>query len=203
MFRDDPLLFKPGAWYLYTGFGWNLIALAMQEAAGIPFETYIKDHVLVPLHMQHTFPDMRDSMLRKAVFYSRNRKGLRPAFPVDNYYKLAAGGYLSTSDDIAKLGKAYLQGNFIPETIAAPFLTAQEAAGASTYYGIGWEVSFDHKNRPFYGHTGNGVGGYAFFRIYPAQQMVFSILVNVTAPGIDKEIRIITDRIIDAAAGKK
>ena len=67
----------------------------------------------------------------------------------------------------------------------------------------GWEVSFDHKNRPFYGHTGNGVGGYAFFRIYPAQQMVFSILVNVTAPGIDKEIRIITDRIIDAAAGKK
>ena len=202
---NDPLLFKPGTSYLYSSYNWNLIALAMQEVIGVPFEVYIKEKVLMPLQMHRTIADTQDTISNKAVFYTRNRrKGQRIASPVNNYYKLAAGGYLSTSDDIAKLGNAYLQGNFIPEIIASQFLTSQKTGTNRTHYGIGWEVSFDDENRPFYGHVGNGIGAYAFFYIYPAQKMVFSILMNVTNPGVDEELRKVIDYIIDGAfSGEK
>lgn len=204
MFKDDPLQFSPGSGYLYSSFNWNLLALAMQEAAGMPFDAYIKEQILEPLQMLHTLPDTQDSIPGKAVFYTRSRKTkFRPAFPVHNAYKLASGGYLSTTADIAKLGNAYLQHHFIPENIASRFITAQEVNGASTWYGIGWEISFDSNNRPFYGHTGNGIGGYAFFRIYPAQHLVFSILVNVTHPGIEEELQTIADHILNATVRKR
>ena len=199
-FKDDPLLFKPGTDYLYSSFNWNLIALAMQEAAEMPFETYIREKVLVPLQMHHTIAETRDSIPGKAVFYSRRRrKGLHPTFPVNNYYKLASGGYLSTASDIARLGRTWLEGRFIPGSIAPQFITSHKIDERAIWYGIGWEISFDHKNRPFYGHTGNGIGAYALFRIYPAQHMVFVMLMNVTRPQIDEELHRIIDHIMDGA----
>ena len=45
-----------------------------------------------------------------ATFYSPSGNGFRQAPPVNNEYKLAGGGYLSTATDIALLGQAYLDG---------------------------------------------------------------------------------------------
>ncbi len=195
MFQDDPLLFEPGTSYAYNSYDWTLISLAMQEASGMPFEEYVEENVLKPLGMEHTFPEGNSPILNKAVFYSKKgKRKFRLATQVDNFYKLAGGGYLSTATDILKLGNAYLKGDFIPSTITHQFLSSQELGEQLTYYGIGWEVSYDHKKRPYYGHIGNGVGGYAVFRIYPAQNMVVSILINVTNPQIEKK----TDKIIDA-----
>lgn len=200
LFKDDPLLFKPGTDYLYTSYNWNLIALAMEEASGTPFETYIKENVFVPLQLQHTMAETQDMLTGKAVFYNRRRRRkFREAPLLNNYYKLASGGYLSTSADMARLGNAYLYGNFIPESVAAQFLTAQRTTAKSTYYGVGWEVSLDRKRRPYYGHIGNGIGAYGFLYVYPEHKMVFSMLINVTNPGIDEELRTIIDLIIDGA----
>ena len=73
------------------------------------------------------------------------------------------------------------------------FLTAQQVDGNSTYYGLGWQVSEDAKGRKFFGHVGNGVGGYANFFVYPKEQLVFSIMINCTDPKIQEEL----DAIID------
>lgn len=121
-------------------------------------------------------------------FYSKNRLGFRPAIPVNNFYKLAGGGYLSTSADIAKFGQAYLDGTVLSEEISTQFLTSQSVKGKPTYYGLGWQVSEDAKERPFYGHIGNGVGGYSNFFVYPEEQMVFAILLNCTDPKVQDDL---------------
>ncbi|MBU2948998.1 beta-lactamase family protein [Zobellia uliginosa] len=131
-------------------------------------------------------------------FYSKNRLGFREAIPVDNFYKLAGGGFLSTTEDIAKLGQAYLQGKVISSKLQKDFLTAQKINGASTYYGLGWQVSEDVKGRPYYGHVGNGVGGYSNFFVYPNENMVFSILTNCTDPKIQLELDVIIDQFISS-----
>lgn len=206
IFKDDELLFKPGTNYHYNSFDWVLISLAMQEASGVPFEEYVQEKVLKPLDLQNTFPEnIRSSAVETfekydhdlATFYSRKRTGFRKAIPVNNQYKLAGGGYLSTSDDIANFGQAYLNNEVLDKTVISEFLTSEHIYGSPTYYGLGWQVSEDKKGRAFYGHVGNGVGGYSNLFIYPKEQMVFSILINCTNPRIQD----ILDNSIDMIIG--
>ena len=205
IFKDDDLLFEPGTEYNYNSYGWVLISLAMQEVCGIPFEEYVQKKVLHPLNMTNTMPDQiiptlpndldkAKKVAERSRSYTKNRLGFRVAISVNNFYKLAGGGYVSTSEDIAKLGQAYLEGEILDKKTRSQFLTSQTANGTSTYYGLGWQVSKDKKGRPFYGHVGNGVGGYSNFFIYPDQQIVFAILVNCTNPGIQDEL----DKVVDA-----
>ncbi len=115
IFQDDPLEFPPGTDYLYTSFDWVMLSLAMEEVSGMPFSEYVKKEVLDPLGMHSTnveFPEASRS--NKAIPYTRRRSGFRLAIPVDNQYKLAGGGYLSTSEDLAKLGQATLENALIP-----------------------------------------------------------------------------------------
>lgn len=220
IFKDDDLLFEPGKDYLYNSYDWVLISLAMQEVSSIPFEEYVHDKVLNPLGMTNTFaPDCQaepveahfeiEKILRQAqqdkvtlegnvsTFYSKNKLGFRKAIPVDNFYKLAGGGYLSTSEDIANFGQALLEGKLFNDEMVVEFLTSQIVNGNPTYYGLGWQVSEDEKGRPFYGHVGNGVGGYSNFFVYPNEQMVFAILVNCTSPGVQKEIDEVVDVLLN------
>ena len=213
IFKNDPLVFVPGEDVLYTSFDWVMISAAMQEASGIPFEIYVQDKVLNPLGMTNTYvpkrysePSERSSMVqvneitatleknKVVTFYSKCLASFRKAIPVDNFYKLAGGGYLSTSEDIAKFGQAYLDKKIgVKEKILNQFATTQHIHGKPTYYGLGWQVSEDAKGRAFFGHVGNGVGGYSNFFVYPQHQMVVSILINCTDPKIQPAL----DDIID------
>jgi len=216
IFKDDDLVFEPGTDYLYTSYDWVLISLAMQEASGISFEEYVEEKVLQPLGMTRTFaplshvePDAGlnnknslhtskqqslDLIKEISAFYSKNKLGIRKAIPVNNYFKLAGGGYLSTATDIAKFGQAYLDKNILNDEVIAPFITAQTINTSSTYYGLGWQVSEDKKGRRFYGHVGNGVGGYSNFFVYPDEELVLVILTNCTNPEIQEDL----DEVIDA-----
>ncbi|NNJ88661.1 MAG: beta-lactamase family protein [Eudoraea sp.] len=185
VFQDDPLEFAPGTDYLYTSFDWVMISLAMEEVSGMSFSEYVKKEVLDPLGMHSTYVEYPGvARIHKATPYTRRRSGFRLAIPVDNQYKLAGGGYLSTSQDLAKLGIAILDNFLIPLEIKAEFLTAQWIKGKSTYYGLGWQVSEDAKGRPFIGHVGNGIGGYSNFLVYPEEEVVIALLINCTDPGI-------------------
>lgn len=199
LFENDPLLFEPGKGYLYTSYSWNLLSLAMQKAVDKPFETIIKNEVLIPLSLSHTFPDKQQSVVGKATFYKK--KGWRRFVEVpnvNNYYKLAGGGYLSTSEDVSKLGNAYLSNEFLSESIKKEFTTSQKIGDKLTYYGVGWQASFDHARRPYFGHVGNGYGGYGIFYVYPDDEVVVAILMNCSNPNQDKKFKAIIDAVFDA-----
>ncbi len=218
IFKDDDLIFEPGRGYFYNSFDWVLVSLAMQEASGVPFEEYVQQKVLHPLGLENTFaechPDrsrglgdtpldeestaLSSGQSRQGLtkFYSKNRLGFRTAIPVNNFYKLAGGGYLSTSSDIAKFGQVYLDGEILNGQIRSQFLTSQTIKGKPTYYGLGWQVSEDAKGRPFYGHVGNGVGGYSNFFVYPEELMVVAILVNCTDPKVQGELDEVVDTLL-------
>lgn len=204
VFKDDPLLFEPGSGYEYTSFDWVLLSLAIQESSGIPFEEYVCNAVLKPLEMKHTFsPDagksdelmFESNSLKRlsiplelkenlATCYTKIRLGFREAVPVNNFYKLAGGGYLSTTADIAKLGQAYLDGYPLDAKVLSEFLTTAMVQGKPTYYGLGWQVSEDEKGRHYYGHVGSSVGAYSNFFVYPEERMVFAIVINCTDPKV-------------------
>ena len=185
IFKNDPLLFAPGTNFHYNSFDWVLVSLAMQEACGCSFEEYVAKEVLLPLGMSHTFSeDPAKDVPNKATCYTKRKSGFRLAIPVDNRFKLAGGGYLSTSEDLAKLGQAYLDQIIAPGEVTQQFLTSQVVAGNPTYYGLGWQVSMDQEGKPYFGHVGNGIGGYSNFYVYPEQEVVISLLINAPNPRI-------------------
>ena len=195
MFQDDDLKFKPGMGYLYNSVDFVLLSVAMQEASGVAFEDYVREKVLHPLKLKHTYaPNEKELSLRAkrdisiSEFYTKRATGFRKAVEVSNFYKLAGGGFLSTSHDIASLGQAILEQRLLKKETWGRLLTAQTVNGKSNYYGLGFQVSQDSQGRAFVGHVGNSVGAYTNFFVYPKDNCVFSILTNCTNPGIQKDI---------------
>ena len=200
LFISDPLVFPPGQGYLYNSFDFVLLSLAMERAAGIPFPDIVQERVLDPLGMTQTYMEIPgEPWPGQAVFYTRAGGTFRLAVPVDTRYKLAGGGYLSTVSDICRLGQSYLGGNAIPEQLEKDFLTAAKVKGASTCYGLGWEVSHDPEGRRFFGHTGNAVGAYTNFKIFPDTGMVVSILINASVPEVQPVLDEVTGVLLDSA----
>lgn len=199
LFSADPLLFAPGTKYSYNSYNWNLISVAMQKASKVPFETYMLENVFIPLQMNRTFPDRGAIQPNQAVPYSKG-KNFSKATQVNNFYKLAGGGFLSTSSDIARFGNAILGKQFLPKEIQQEMLVSQCIdTGEDTGYGIGWQSGSDWNNRLRYGHIGNGIGGYAWFFIYPETEMVIVMCFNVTNPSMDSYLQRIIDYLHQGA----
>ena len=199
IFKDAPLFFEPGTSYLYNSFDFVLLSLAMQEACGMPFEKYVKENILMPLGLKNTFSpedfDVSSSAIRnKTQFYTKRTVCFAEAVEVNNTYKLAGGGYLSTCDDVAQLGQAILERQLLKSETYEQLLASQIINGKPTHYGLGFQVSQDASGRKFVGHVGNSVGAYTNLFIYPEQEKVVAVLINCTDP----KVQPILDEAIDA-----
>ena len=206
VFKDAPLQFQPGKGYLYNSFDFVLLSLAMQEASGVSFEEYVQDKVLEPLGMHHTFspnqveknPSVLTAKgLQKARFYTKTRGGFKQAISVNNQYKLAGGGYLSTASDIGKLGMAILEGKLVRPDLMGEILTSPKVNGKATYYGLGFQVSQDGQGKPFVGHVGSSIGAYSNLFVYPKEEIVIAILVNCTDPKVQDELHAIVKYLVE------
>lgn len=185
VFQDDPLLFEPGTSYHYNSYDWVLLSLAIEEVTGQSFEQFVRKEILDPLGMQLTRPEVPiESDPNIAQFYTRGRTGFRKASQVDNRYKLAGGGYLTTAEELALFGLACLENRILDMDTMDEILSPQMVGLQNTYYGLGWEVSEDNKGRPYYGHRGNSVGAYTNFYLYPEQNLIFVSLINCSDPGV-------------------
>ncbi|MBO0342943.1 MAG: serine hydrolase domain-containing protein [Bacteroidota bacterium] len=194
VFKNDPLFFEPGKSYLYNSFDFVLLSLAMQEASGTPFPDYVKEHILTPLGLKYTFSPEGLDFSSKTRFYTKRSLYFQEAVQVNNTYKLAGGGYLSTCDNVATLGQAILERKLLKNETYEQLLTSQTIDGKPIYYGLGFQVSQDSKGRPFVGHVGNSVGAYTNLFVYPGQKKVVAILINCTDP----KVKPILDEAIDA-----
>jgi CubicO group peptidase (beta-lactamase class C family) len=185
IFSADPLEFAPGADYLYSTYGWNLVSAVVQQASGERFLTYMRHQVLDPLGMTGTVAEHNDSIVPfRGRQYQRGQDGrLLNAPGVNNSNKWAGGGYLSTASDLVRYGSAYLEPGFLePETISLLWTSQRTASGEVTGYGIGWRTGVEEGRREVW-HTGGAVGGSTILLIWPAEHIVVSILTNLEDAG--------------------
>ncbi|MDO4879903.1 MAG: serine hydrolase domain-containing protein [Capnocytophaga sp.] len=200
-FANDPLLFEPGTKYFYNSYDFNLISLAMQNACKMPFEAYVNENIFAPLQMENSVPDMGFLLPNEAIPYSGSgKKAFHRATDVNNFYKLAGGGFLSSANDINRFGNAILGETILSPDYQKMMLESQKLKnGNNTGYGIGWQVAKDWNNRLYYGHIGNGIGGFAWFYLYPEEEVVVTMLFNITNPSIGSYIHRIVDYILQGA----
>ena len=95
----------------------------------------------------------------RSRYYEVDEGGVYNSPWVDNSYKWAGGGFLSTSEDLVRFGNAHLGNDFLqPATIEMLWASQQTDAGEKTGYGIGWFDEMDAEGRRVVRHSGGSVG---------------------------------------------
>jgi CubicO group peptidase (beta-lactamase class C family) len=188
IFKDDPLLHEPGSKYAYSSYGWNLISAAMETAAGQDFLTYMEEQVFKPLDLDRTYAEHMDREYKDRVrFYDLDNDQPKLSPYVDNSYKWAGGGFISTAEDMIRFGEAHLRPGFLDEATWLTFIKSQtDNSGKLINYGIGWRSGQDSKGRDWFGHSGGSVGGTSFLAIYPEEELVVVTLVNLSSAGLNR-----------------
>jgi serine beta-lactamase-like protein LACTB, mitochondrial len=126
-----------------------------------------------------------DIIEQRALFYSSvaKDKKVQNAALVDNSYKWAGGGFLSTSEDLVRFGTALLQPGFLrAESLALLFTPQKTKGGEKTKYGIGRFVTRSKSGRQIYEHSSGSVGGSSEVIIYPDAHLVGAFVRNFSGP---------------------
>ena len=137
------LVIEPGTRWQYSGGGYTLAQLIVEEVTGEPFADYVRDAVLRPLGMANSDYHLSDELMsRSSIAY--DERGVPTPNP--RFTEQAAAGLHTTVEDLATFAAAALvtddgevpgRGVLSPETIAL-MLTPASASGES--YGLGYEV---------------------------------------------------------------
>ena len=161
----------------------------VEGASGHDFLTYIRDVVFRPLGMNDTVADFVTSIIpHRAGFYVRDDHGNLVNAPfVNNSYKWAGGGFLSTTEDVLRFGNAHLGEAYLSHDAKQLLFTEQQTRdGDSVGYGFGWFIGVDSHGRRLWSHAGGSVGGTSLLIIQPETRVVVVGLINLS--GADNDV---------------
>jgi serine-type D-Ala-D-Ala carboxypeptidase/endopeptidase len=149
----------PFDWKNYSNLGASVLGYALTKAASKSYEELLQAFITRPLHMTHTTSVLSPVLIeRYATPYNAiGEKGFRQDFGVF----VAAGGILSTANDMMKFIRANLQP--AKTGIAKALRLAQEIhrARGENNVGLGWHIETIGK-RVIHSHA----GGTGFFTSY-------------------------------------
>jgi serine beta-lactamase-like protein LACTB, mitochondrial len=183
IFENDPLVAPPGTAFHYSSYGFDLLSAVIESASGENFLAYMQRHVFTPLGLVDTTADQNRSIVEeRSRFYEREQDGTTDNAPyVDNSYKWAGGGFLSTSEDLVRFGSALLHPGFLSENSLHLLFTSQKTiSGQETGYGMGWFVHKSKSGQRIYEHSGGSVGGTSQLIIYPDTGVVVALVTNLS-----------------------
>ncbi|RYY54400.1 MAG: hypothetical protein EOO09_14510 [Chitinophagaceae bacterium] len=179
VFSSDTLLSVPGSRFHYSPFGFNLVGAVIEKITGKTFTDYVQQEILRPLQMAATFPDgMNVSGTDGSRYYDADGSEGKTG---DLSYKYPAAGFVSTCDDLIRLGLAMGDG-FIPDRYRDLLVTEQHTdSGIPTGYGMGWYTGKDASGRRIWYHYGDSFTGSSGLLVYPDEQLVLAFLANSQA----------------------
>ena len=202
IFADDPLLHEPGTAFSYTSHGFNLISAVVKGAAKQPFLDYVREAVFRPLGMRDTVADFVTPIIPgRTRYYVRDAEERAVNAPfVNNSYKWAGGGFLSTTGDVLRFANAHLDDGFLSKSSRELLFTEQRTRdGEGVGYGFGWFIRTRDDGRRLLSHSGGSVGGTSLMVMEPDTRVVVVGLINLTGAN-NSVVREVLDLFIDAAA---
>lgn len=188
IFAADTLMHEPGTRFLYSSYGWNLISAVIEGATGASFLDHMRQEVFLPLEMLDTVADHPDKLIAHRVrFYIRNEEGLLLNAPfVDNSYKWAGGGFVSTPIDVVQFGIAHLTSTFLDDTAKGLLFSEQRTnTGEPTGYAFGWNVEMRVDDLRYFSHRGGAIGGTSLLVIQPDTGVVVAAMINMSNANLE------------------
>lgn len=213
--KDYPdLACGPGKASVYSNPHFLALARIIEEVSGEPYDTYVINHLLVPLEME-------TSSFQFVEANERYAKDLYPATRIDQFvaelndyrgpgqqefvlqkgeslatlndYQILPpwGGLRGTPGDVTHFVQMHLSGGrygdhqiLQPETVAAMRAMQMSTDGSPLGYGLSWWIGKDDFG-DFYYHVGNGAGSESTMRLYP--DLNLGVVVMSNAKGYQRD----------------
>ena len=184
IFEDDPLINEPGTEYSYSSYAWNLISAVVEGASGEPFLEFMDREVFGALGMGQTVADRNRPIIpHRTHFYVRDADGQVVNAPyVDNSYKWAGGGFISTPEDLLIFANGHLEPGYLQaETLELLFTSQALRDGTETGYGVGWRSSENAHGERIVAHGGGSVGGRTHLTMNRDTGLIVAIVANLSS----------------------
>ncbi len=178
-FKESPLVNQPGEKYSYTTHGFILASAVVQRAGKQRFADQVRERIAAPAGMTTLQPDYQwvDLPNRAAGYTRKGGKVIRDT-DTDVSWKLGGGGYISNIDDLARFAVGLLNGAFTnPQTQAQMWTRQRTNAGATTKYGLGFNVSGAGRDLKI-SHSGSQEKAKTRMVIYPERGTGVVVMCN-------------------------
>lgn len=179
--RKRPLDFPPGTRWSYSNAGYVLLGAVIEKVIGGPWHAAAQELLAQPLGLRDTrYGDESALIARRVAGYTTDSRtrAVRNAPAISSSIPAAAGGLVSTADDLLRWMRALTDGRAVGrhgfEQMMAP---PDKLPPSAERYGLGlylWSV----RGHLMVGHTGQ-IDGFASILAYlPEQDITIVVLAN-------------------------
>ncbi|GAB3840553.1 serine hydrolase domain-containing protein [Hymenobacter jeollabukensis] len=182
--KEQRMEYEPGTRAGYVSSDYWILQYLLEQKLHQPYYTLLKQHVLDPLGMRHTFVNQNDDngirthevLPREAAVYSY----------FDNRYHVSdmqfgrtgytAGGLYTSLTDFTRIAQVLDEGTFLKPATQAMLLTGSPMkTGGTGFAGLGFMVE-QYQGHPVAGHSGGPA--LADFLRFTDQKLTLLVLTN-------------------------
>ncbi|MEZ5344913.1 MAG: serine hydrolase [Pyrinomonadaceae bacterium] len=179
IFADFDLVQKPGTFYNYSSYGFNLLGAVIEGASGKSYGEYMTENVWKPLGMKNTVMDDPLQIIPNRVkgYQMIGGKIMNSEF-VDISSRFAGGGTRSTVPDMLNMAKNLYEGKILSEKMRSEMWTSQYTGdGQNIGYGYGWGTNTAN-GRFVVGHGGSQQEAKTYILTVPHKKFAAAVAIN-------------------------
>lgn len=179
----------PGAIASYSNIGYDLLADALQNAAGIPWPQLLKQQVTRPLKMSDTTYNPTAEQCSRLLIPGH---GASPC--VSTRAAIGSGGLYSTPNDMGRWLKQFLPASSLYTPLSAQLIKpvyrreqfvavkGLDVAGYANALGLGWIMLASDDTKPaIIEKTGGGGGFFTYIAMVPQQNIAVFVALTRTS----------------------
>lgn len=178
-FKNQPLLFDPGTKYAYSNSGYYLLGYIIEKITGKRYQNYMRDHILKPLGMAHSYFDENGIVIPGRVpGYRQTEHGYKNADFWSPSIMYSTGGLIMNTEDLFKWHQGLYSYRILKkETLDKAFIPYTLKDGTSAGYGYGWFMKTSNDIKSI--EHGGALPGYLTNEVYfPAEDIFIAIFTN-------------------------
>jgi len=203
LFAKDTLLSKPGEKYHYSGSGFVILGLIIENVSGQNYYDYVREHIFNTAEMTTTSELEIDAIVKnKASGYTTFLQ--EDSSPRRNDYYLSkaspAGSHYSTVEDLFNFSKALRNYKLLSEETTKLMFTPK-VKGYNTNLGYGIDVDLRY-NQTIQGHSGGWYGVRGELMDFMKDSYTIVILSNVDDDGSTGTTKL-SEELKELIAGKR
>ena len=173
---------EPGRRSEYSNMGYDVLGYLIAEVSGMPFETYMREHLLAPAGMRTA------SFLRSEMDPKNEAKGhiledgrASPVYPYNRAHAPSSTLHASAKDMAAWLSAITAAprsfGALLPEKALAEMWSGNTVDQGRQRAVLGWFAS-PFRGHARYSHTGGDIGFAAYMAVFPDDQLGIALMTN-------------------------
>lgn len=179
--KGRQLVAAPGSRYLYSSWGYTLLAATAEAAAGQPYPALLAGSVAPGLAIG---PDMTGQSPVMSKAYDFSWRGVQAAPAHDFSYSWGGAGLAGSAPALAEWGGRLLQGRIVDaatrDWMWQPVLdnTGKPVGERSYKMGFGWRLDVDAEGQQVVHHAGATLGARSVLLLWPQAATSVSLLSN-------------------------